>query len=134
MRTSRSATSTLVKRADMVAPVVAAVDPDALACCRGEYEDYQGRHCPSHLLFGPWRDSQAQEHENGLVEPQDILTVRPADARTNLGLWDSGIKRQAVRRPLRSFGCTGRRNNGASVSSVVKAQMMIELVASKLLS
>jgi hypothetical protein len=34
----------------------------------------------------------------------------------------------------RRFGSTGRRNNGASVSSVVKAQMMIDPVASKLSS
>jgi len=46
----------------------------------------------------------------------------------------STIRRQAARNPLRSFGSTGRRNNGASVSSVVKAQMVIESVASKLSS
>ncbi len=46
----------------------------------------------------------------------------------------STIKRDAARKPLRSFGSTRRRNNGASVSSVVKAQMVIEAVAPKLSS
>jgi hypothetical protein len=46
----------------------------------------------------------------------------------------STIRRQAARRPLRSFGSTGRRNSGASVSSVVKAQTVMESVASKLWS
>ena len=46
----------------------------------------------------------------------------------------STIRRQAARRPLRSFGATGRRNSGASVSSVVKAQTVMESVASKLSS
>lgn len=36
--------------------------------------------------------------------------------------------------PFRSFGCTPMRNSGASVGSVVKTQMVIERVASKLLS
>jgi hypothetical protein len=44
----------------------------------------------------------------------------------------STINRQDARRPLRSFGSTGNRKSGASVSSVVKAQMKIESVASKL--
>jgi hypothetical protein len=35
---------------------------------------------------------------------------------------------------LRAFGATGGRINGASVSSVVKAQTVIESVASKLSS
>jgi len=35
-------------------------------------------------LLGPWRDAQAEEHEEGLVEPQDILVVPPADAHANL--------------------------------------------------
>jgi len=46
----------------------------------------------------------------------------------------STIKRHAARRPLRSFGSTDRRNSGASVSSVVQAQTVMELVASKLSS
>jgi hypothetical protein len=46
----------------------------------------------------------------------------------------STIKRPAARRPLRSLGYTGSRNSGASVSSVVKAQMVMESVASKLSS
>src|SRR5690348_1151266 len=46
----------------------------------------------------------------------------------------STITRHAARKPLRSFGTTGRRNRGASVGSVVKAQIVIESVASKLLS
>ena len=36
----------------------------------------------------------------------------------------STISRQVERRRLRSFGSTMRRNNGASVGSVVKAQMV----------
>ena len=44
----------------------------------------------------------------------------------------STISRQAARKPLRSFGSTGSRNSrGASVWSVVKAQMVMESVASK---
>ena len=46
----------------------------------------------------------------------------------------STIKRRAARKSLRSIGSTGGRNNGASVSSVVKVQMVIESVASKLSS
>ena len=46
----------------------------------------------------------------------------------------STINRHAVRRPLRSLGCTARRISGASVASVVKAQTVIESVASKLSS
>jgi hypothetical protein len=46
----------------------------------------------------------------------------------------STIRRQAARKPLRSFGSTGSRNSGASVWSVVKAQMVMESVASKLSS
>jgi len=46
----------------------------------------------------------------------------------------SAIKRHAARKPLRWFGSTSRRNSGASVSSVVKAQIVIESVASKLSS
>jgi hypothetical protein len=30
---------------------------------------------PSRLLLGPWRDRQSKEHENGLVETQDIFVV-----------------------------------------------------------
>jgi hypothetical protein len=40
--------------------------------------------------------------------------------------------RQALRKPLRSFGSTGNRNSGASV--VVKAQTVMESAASKLSS
>ena len=46
----------------------------------------------------------------------------------------STISREEARRPLRSFGSTSSRKSGASVSSVVKAQMVIESVASKLSS
>ena len=44
------------------------------------------------------------------------------------------IRRQGAVKPLRSLGSTGRRNNGASVSPVVKAQIIIDFVASKLSS
>ena len=44
------------------------------------------------------------------------------------------IRRQGALRPLRAPGATGKRNNGASVSSVVKAQIAIDFVASKLSS
>jgi hypothetical protein len=43
----------------------------------------------------------------------------------------STINREEERRPLRSLGSTGNRNRGASVGSVVKAQIVIESVASK---
>ena len=39
-----------------------------------------------------------------------------------------------ARSPLRSFGSTASRNNGASAGSVVKAQIVMESVASKLSS
>ncbi|MDQ0395590.1 hypothetical protein J3R73_005382 [Labrys monachus] len=95
-------------------------------------------HCPSRLMPGSWRDSQSEKHEDCLVEPQDIFVVQPPTRAPTFVLGAvvilSTIKRHAARNPLRSFGSTGRRNNGASVSSVVKAQMMIESVASKLSS
>lgn len=46
----------------------------------------------------------------------------------------STIRRQAVRKPLGASGATGRRIRGATVSSVVKAQIVIESVASELSS
>jgi hypothetical protein len=46
----------------------------------------------------------------------------------------STISRQGARSPLCSFGSTGKRNRGASVSSLVKAQTVMEFVASKLSS
>ena len=46
----------------------------------------------------------------------------------------STIIRHVMRNPLRGLGSTGSRNNGASVSSLVKAQMVIESVALKLSS
>ena len=39
----------------------------------------------------------------------------------------STIIRHFMRNPLRRLGSTGSRNNGASVSSLVKAQMVIEI-------
>ena len=42
----------------------------------------------------------------------------------------SPIKRQTPRSPFVSFGSIGRRNKGASVKSVVNAQIVTELVAS----
>lgn len=44
------------------------------------------------------------------------------------------MRRQVTRRPLRSFGSTTWQNNGASVRSEVKAQMVMESAASKLSS
>ena len=46
----------------------------------------------------------------------------------------STIIRHVMCNPLRRLGSTGSRNNGASVSSLVKAQMVIESVALKLSS
>ncbi len=46
----------------------------------------------------------------------------------------STISRDKECSPLRSFGSIGSRNRGASVGSVVKAQIVIESVASKLSS
>ncbi len=46
----------------------------------------------------------------------------------------STIKRDAALGPLRAVDATSERNSDASVSSTVKAQMVIESVASKLLS
>src|SRR5580658_1289292 len=40
------------------------------------------------------------------------------------------ISREALPKPLRSLGSTNIRSNGASVGSVVKAQIVMELVAS----
>lgn len=42
----------------------------------------------------------------------------------------STMSRQLERKPLRSFGSTTRRKSGASVGSVVKAQIVMESVAS----
>jgi len=87
-------------------------------------------------LAGSGGHRQSEEDEDGLVEPQDILVVEASDTRADLGtvVILSTIRRQVPRSPLRAFGSTGRRNSGACVSSVVKAQMVIEPVASKLLS
>ena len=46
----------------------------------------------------------------------------------------STISRLVASSPLRSFGSMGRRNRGAPVGSVVKAQIVMESVASKLSS
>lgn len=46
----------------------------------------------------------------------------------------STISRDGTRRPLAAFGVMSSRNSGASVSSEVKTQMVIEAVASKLSS
>ena len=46
----------------------------------------------------------------------------------------STIIRHVIRNPLRELGSTGSRNSGASVSSLVKAQMVTEFIASKLSS
>jgi hypothetical protein len=43
----------------------------------------------------------------------------------------STIGRHGVRSPLLAFGSMGKRNRGASVGSVVKAQTVIDAVASK---
>ena len=43
----------------------------------------------------------------------------------------STIRRDGWRSPLRSLGTTSSLNNGASVSSVVKAQTVMDAVASK---
>jgi hypothetical protein len=42
----------------------------------------------------------------------------------------STIRRQGARRPFVAFGSISSRNSGASVGSVVKAQSVIEAVAS----
>ena len=90
-------------------------------------------------LAGPGRDRQSEKDEDGLVEPQDILVVERRPMRAPI--FDFGtvvilstIRRQVPRSRLRAFGSTGRRNSGAGVSSAVKAQMVIEPVASKLSS
>jgi hypothetical protein len=46
----------------------------------------------------------------------------------------STISRQGTCRPLPSLGCTGSRNSGASALFVVRPQIVMEFVASKLLS
>ena len=43
----------------------------------------------------------------------------------------STMTREALRRPLRPVGETGKRISGVSVRSVVKAQTVIDAVASK---
>ena len=37
------------------------------------------------LTACPWRNRQPEEDEQGLVEPQDILVIEPADPRAELG-------------------------------------------------
>jgi hypothetical protein len=84
------------------------------------------------------RHRQAQEHHHGLVEPDHILVIPPADPFADLDFGTvailSTVSREGERKPLRSFGFTGSRNKGASVGSLVKAQIVIESVASKLSS
>ncbi len=60
--------------------------------------------------------------------------IRPRRARIfDLGtvVILSTINRQTARSPFRSLGSIGNRNRGASVGSVVKAQIVIESVMSK---
>jgi hypothetical protein len=86
------------------------------------------------LPVGGW-SGQPKEHKYGAVQAHDILIIEAPDTRSNLYLRDSGdfVRHEATgsaRRPLRSFGSTGRRNNGACVGSVVNAQIVMEFVAS----
>ena len=76
---------------------------------------------PDHL---PKLEEKPTAVEGGSQPSLDLATV----------VMLSTIKRQVTRSPFRSFGSTDRRNKGASVGSVVNAQMVIELVASKLSS
>ena len=77
---------------------------------------------------------QTQKHQDGPVQPQDVLVVEAADTRPTFDLATvvilSTISRQGARSPLFASGSMSSRNSGASVGSVVKAQSVIEAVAS----
>lgn len=89
----------------------------------------------SRLALRHWRDSQTEKGQYCAIETRTSASPkRPMWAPT----FDFGtvvilstIRRQAVRNPLSALGSTSRRKRGASVSSVVRAQMVIEFVASK---
>ena len=70
-----------------------------------------------------------------MVEPQDVFVVEAPDPPPELSLGTettlSIIRRQDVLSPFRAFGSTGTRKSGASVGFVVKAQTVINSVASK---
>ncbi|MEH2519346.1 hypothetical protein V1279_004919 [Bradyrhizobium sp. AZCC 1610] len=81
----------------------------------------------------------AEEHHHRLIEPYHIFIVETPNTPADLGLGNgcdflSTISRHVESKPLRSFGSKMSRNNGASVGSVVKAQMVMESVASNLSS
>ena len=92
----------------------------------------------SRLPLGLRRKRQSEKDKLSLIEAQNILVFRSSDALADLGLRNgvilSTIRRQVARSPLCSFGSTGRRNSGASVAPVVKAQTVMESVPSKLSS
>ena len=89
-----------------------------MACLRNSAEDRANIGWSRRLLF-PWRAGQSQENEHRLIEPQDILVVQLPMRAPTLAFGTvvilSTIRRQAARKPLRSFGSTGSRNSGASV-------------------
>jgi len=58
----------------------------------------------------------------------------PRSTGSRLSISRPSTRSPSARRPLCSSGATGRRNNGASVGSVVKTQIVIESVASNLSS
>src|SRR6266567_3000667 len=69
---------------------------------------------PNAKPHSPWAWRQMHAHDNALENLVILSTISREDARS----------------PLVSLGSTARRNNGASVVFVVKAQTVTEAVAS----
>jgi hypothetical protein len=105
-----------------------ACHPLLSAFTRGEI--FSRRSLPSHLS-GEEAELRAtfHRHANGAV----IVGRRPTLVFGTVEILSSN-RRQAARKPFRSFASSGRRTSGASVSSVVKARTAMAAVASKLSS
>ena len=91
----------------------------------------------SRLSAGSRRCRQAEEHEQRLVEPQDVFIVESPDPSSEAVAFGTVASLSTIRRhgALEAVALVGRRpamrKSGASVGSVVKAQMVIDSVASK---
>ncbi len=90
--------------------------------------------CRFQLLVVGW-DSDAQEDQNGTIQPHHIFVSKAADTPAvfafGMVVILSTINRQTVRRRLPSLGSKGSRNRGASAGSVVNAHTVTEFVMSK---
>jgi hypothetical protein len=118
---------------------VGGMDGDALqvAVARGGQRNLAAggndQSCAASAFGG--RARQTKEHHDRPVQPQDVLIVEASDARAHLRFGHCGdlVDHEAARRPqpFLARGSIRRRNSGAPVGSVVKAQTVIDAVASK---